>query len=225
MNIQYIKNINKKNDQQKIIIKYISIIRMSSIIREPSKIDERFMTLIPMVCYGCGRPLSNKVQMFTKMMEEGESFDSAMERMGIASDNYHCRMHFFSPINIPYGTSGKVIGSLAEYEVSPEINQTVSGVMTRSPYVKISNNTSTALLKGPSIKEMDDNDYREVEEKVIKVDAGKSELFATFTPASESFSNTFGNITTQSLASGIEEMMTGVNPAQYELTDIHMPFI
>lgn len=195
-----------------------------SVTIEPPKIDERFMTLVPMVCYDCGRPLSNKLQMFTKMMEEGESFDSAMERLGISHDNYHCRIHFFSPINVPYGTEGKVIGSISEYEVSPEINQTVSGVMTRSPYVKLSNVTSNMLIKGPSVEDIDLDG--EKEEEVIKVDTGESELFATFTPASESFTESFNELTTQSFANDIQEMMSSFDQtSKSAITDIHMPFL
>lgn len=90
--------------------------------------DDEFMVIVPMLCHSCGTPLANKQILYEKYRKV-DTFESVMERIGIR--RYCCRMHFTSPSNIPYGGPDKPYGSIAEYEVSPDIIQVWTGVMSR----------------------------------------------------------------------------------------------
>ena len=97
--------------------------------------DPNFMVLLPMLCTSCARPLSNKQDAYEKLIKE-TTHEDTLDRLGIK--NYCCRMHFLSPLTVPFGYSERPIGSIARYEVHEDITQIWEGsnIMARQPETK-----------------------------------------------------------------------------------------
>nr|QBK90315.1 MAG: RNA polymerase N 8 kDa subunit [Pithovirus LCPAC102] len=104
--------------------------------------DPNFMVLLPILCYDCSRPLSNKQIAFDELINtENTTFIDAMDRLGVSE--YCCRKNFISPLMNPFGSTERPLESIIEYKIHPDIDQIWVGsdIMTRA----IQNNTSITL--------------------------------------------------------------------------------
>ncbi len=131
--------------------------------------DPHFMVLLPMLCTSCSRPLSNKQDAYEKLIKE-TTYEDTLDRLGVRT--YCCRMHFLSPLTVPFGYPERPIGSIAQYEVHVDITQIWEGsnIMARQPVT----NDSLLVLD----QEINDDD----DTKLLEA---KTEMDVIFIPPSE----------------------------------------
>lgn len=100
--------------------------------------DPGFMVLLPTSCYGCGKSLSNKQEMFTSLQKDkNTSFPFIMQRLGIY--RICCKRHFRSPAIIPMGSRKKPQFDISIQDVSPNVNKYLIGRVTSIRLEKLKN--------------------------------------------------------------------------------------
>nr|QBK89936.1 MAG: RNA polymerase N 8 kDa subunit [Pithovirus LCPAC101] len=125
------KELQKSDDKFKVISDHASVLE-----------DPDFMVLLPTSCYGCGKPLAAKQEMFVTMQKgRGESFSYIMQHLGIF--RLCCKRHFMSPAVIPMGARKHPEADISIRDVSPNVNKFLIGSVTSMRLSRLKN-TGTA---------------------------------------------------------------------------------
>jgi DNA-directed RNA polymerase subunit N (RpoN/RPB10) len=91
--------------------------------------DPNFMVLLPTSCYGCGKTLAVKQEMFTNLQKDRNmSFPYIMQHLGIS--RLCCKRHFMSPAVIPMGARKKPEFDISITDISPNVNSSLIGSVT-----------------------------------------------------------------------------------------------
>lgn len=91
--------------------------------------DPDFMILLPTSCYGCGKLLAAKQEMFMNMQKsKSDSFTYIMQHLGI--NRLCCKRHFMSPAVIPMGARKRPKADISIRDVSPNVNKFLIGSVT-----------------------------------------------------------------------------------------------